>query len=124
MNMVSYVFLVVVVFMITAMAIAMTTWLSIESHAAENWRAGVEKRFGDFRLEENFKFFRKSSITYVLTVCHWCMSTWLSLPASAYILAGSVWLLDLDWRIALMSWLPGSLALAYTAARIRDSEAS
>lgn len=107
--MVNQVFLAVVVILATAQ----TSWLFIDSKIFAGFRKMIEAKFGDFR---------KSNITYLFTVCHWCLNTWASFFWTALTLTASWLTLGLDWRLAVMLWLPGSLGASYLASRLRDTE--
>lgn len=107
--MVNQVFLAVVVILATArMSRVMTT-----DRIGEGFREFVIRRLGEPA---------DSKISYMLTVCHWCSSFWVGLALNAYILAGAVWLAELDWRIAVLSLPLLALATSYAASRLLDQE--
>jgi hypothetical protein len=113
--MVNHVFLAALVMAVVVLASARLTHVMIQDQIGDGFRKRVVKRFGSYP---------GSKITYVLTICAWCNSFWTGGFFNAYALAASFWLLELDWRIALMSWLPLTLATSYVTSRLIDSEES
>jgi hypothetical protein len=111
--MVNHVFLAALVMAVVVAASARLTRIATTDRIGEGWRERVEKRFGDPT---------QSKISYVLTLCDWCNTFWTGLFWNCWALAASVWLLDLDWRIALLSALPLTFAVSYAASRLLASE--
>lgn len=113
MHMVNHVFLAALVMAVVILATARTTRVATTDRIGEGYRDWVEKRFGDPM---------QSKISYVLTLCDWCNTFWTGLFWTGFAAANSAWLLDLDWRIAAVSWLPLTLATSYAASRLLASE--
>jgi hypothetical protein len=113
--MVNHVFLAALVMAVVVLASARLTHIMVQDQIGDGFRRQVIKRFGPHP---------GSKITYLLTVCHWCNTFWTGGFFSAYALGSAYWILELDWRIAVMSWLPLTLATSYAASRLIDSEES
>jgi hypothetical protein len=111
--MVNHVFLVALGMIVVILATAQTSRLLIDDKIFDGFRKRVEKIFGDFR---------ESNISYVLTFCFWCLNVWASFFWTATALACAIAFAELDWRIAVVAWLPSSLAMSYTASRVRKTE--
>lgn len=111
--MVNQVFLAAMVMAVVILATARTTRAATTDRIGQGYRDRVEKLFGEAP---------GSKISYMLTMCDWCNTFWTGLGWNIFALANSVWLLELDWRIAAMSWLPLTLATSYAASRLLESE--
>lgn len=111
--MVNHVFLVVVGMIIAVLATAQTSRIFIDDKIFAGFRAWIEKTFGDFR-ESNF--------SYVLTFCFWCLNVWASLFWTGWLIQLAIIFADLHWGLATFLWVPCSLAVSYTASRIRKTE--
>jgi hypothetical protein len=111
--MVNQVFLVVAAMITVVLATAQTSRIFIDDKIFNGFRSRVEKTFGDFR---------ESNIAYVLTFCYWCLNVWASMFWTAWMLTAAISLAGLDWHAATAVWLPCSLAMSYTASRIRKTE--
>lgn len=111
--MVNHVALVVLAMVVVILATAQTSRIFIDDKIFAGFRAWVERAFGDFR---------ESNIAYVLTFCFWCLNVWASMFWTAFALSTAIALGGLDWRLAVCAWLPCSLAMSYTASRIRKTE--
>jgi hypothetical protein len=111
--MVNQVFLAVVAMIVVILATARTSRVMTTDRIGEGFRELVVRAFGEPG---------DSKITYMLTVCNWCNTFWTGLALNAYVLAGSCWLFELDWRIAVLSLPPLTLATSYAASRLLDQE--
>lgn len=111
--MVNQVFLVALAMIAVVLATARTTRLLTTDRIAAGYRDWVEERFGDPT---------QFDLSYVLIMCNWCNSFWTGLFWNAWMLGASAWLADLDWRAALLSLPPLTMATSYAASRLLESE--
>jgi hypothetical protein len=113
MHMVNHVFLVALGMIVVVLATARTTRLATTDLIGESYRAWIEKHLGQAP---------QSKVSYMLTMCDWCNTFWTGLFWNTWALGASVWLADLDWRIALASLPPLTMATSYAASRLLESE--
>ena len=111
--MVNQVFLAVAAMIVIILATARMSRVMTTDRIGEGFRESVVRHFGEPG---------DSKLTYMLTICNWCNTFWTGLAFNTYVLAGSVWLADFDWRIAVLSLPPLTLATSYAASRLLDQE--
>jgi hypothetical protein len=111
--MVNHVFLVALGMIVVVLATARTTRLATTDLIGDGYRKFVEKHLGQAP---------ESKISYMLTMCDWCNTFWTGLFWNMWALATCVWLAELDWRIAVVSLPPLTMATSYAASRLLGSE--
>lgn len=111
--MVNQVFLAVVAMAVVILATARMSRVMTTDRIGEGFRELVVRLFGEPG---------DSKITYMLTVCNWCNTFWTAAFWNTWTLGASVWLFELDWRIAVLSLPPLTLATSYAASRLLDQE--
>lgn len=109
--MVNHVILVLLAAVIVPLSTARLTRIILNDRIGQKLRDKVAKKFGT-----------GSMIDYAVSVCYWCLAVWTSALHVLVALAAFVAFGELPWHIAVLLYIPATLAVSDIAGRILDSE--